>query len=219
MTAMPEPTAPALTLYADASWMSPWVFHAMVALEEKQLPYQLEIVPAPMPGALKAELEPRAILAEPPILVHGETWIADSLAISEYLAETFPAPDHPRLFPADLGDRARARQIMMFLRTRTFALREARPTWSVLARPNPGAMPDAARADAAELERIALAVIPEGQTSLFGAWCIADADLALALMRLIANQDPLDRRLHDYAVAQLDRASVRRFMAHLPTDR
>jgi glutathione S-transferase len=216
---MSEPVAPALTLYADSSWMSPWVFHAMVALEEKQLPYKLEVVPVPMPSATRAQLQPRAILAEPPILVHGETWIADSLAISEYLAETFPAPDHPRLFHADLGDRARARQIMMFLRTRTFALREARPTSSVLARPNPKAMTDAARADAAELERIALAVVPEGKTSLFGAWCIADADLALALMRLIANQDPLDRRLHDYAVAQFDRKSVRRFMAHLPTNR
>jgi hypothetical protein len=38
-------------------------------------------------------------------------------------------------------------------------------------------------------------------------------------MRLIANQDPLDRRLHDYALAQFDRKSVRRFMAHLPTSR
>lgn len=211
--------APALTLYADSSWMSPWVFHVMVALEEKQLSYKLEIVPMPVPSATRAALEPRAILAEPPILVHGETWIADSLAISEYLAESFPAPEHPRLFPAELGDRARARQIMMFLRTRMVALREARPTSSVLARPNPKPMTDAARADAAELERIALAVVPEGRTSLFGAWCIADADLALALMRLIANQDPLDRRLHDYALAQFDRKSVRRFMAHLPTSR
>jgi glutathione S-transferase len=216
---MSEPAASALTLYADSSWMSPWVFHAMVALEEKQLPYKLEIVPMPMPAATKAQLQPRTIVAEAPILAHGEVWISDSLAISEYLAETFPAPDHPRLFPADLGDRARAREIMMFLRTRMLALRVARPTSSVLARPNPKVLSDAAREDAAELERIALAVLPEGRTSLFGNWCIADADLALALMRLIANQDPLPRRLHDYALAQFDRKSVRRFMANLPTSR
>lgn len=209
----------ALTLYAESSWMSPWVFHAMIALEEKRLAYKLDIVSLPVTGPTRAKLLAGAIIPKVPILVHGERWISESLAISEYLAETFPAPDHPRLFPADLGDRARARQIMMFLRTRLVALREARPTSSVLARPNPKAMPDAARADAAELERIALAVIPEGRTSLFGTWCIADADLALALMRLIANQDPLDRRLHDYAVAQFDRKSVRRFMANLPTSR
>jgi hypothetical protein len=28
-----------LTLYAESEWVSPWVFHAMVALEEKRLPY------------------------------------------------------------------------------------------------------------------------------------------------------------------------------------
>jgi len=216
---MPASVSSALTLYAESSWMSPWVFHAMVALEEKQLAYKLEVLPTPLPAAQRAQLHDKVIVAEAPILVHGETWISDSLAISEYLAETFPIPDHPRLFPPDLADRARARQIMMFLRTGMAALREARPTSSVLARPNPKPLSDAARAEAAELERIALAVIPEGRTSLFESWCIADADLALALMRLIANQDPLERRLHDYALAQFDRKSVRRFMAHLPTSR
>jgi len=145
--------------------------------------------------------------------------ITESLAISEYLAEAFPAPAHPRLFPQDLAERARARQLMMFLRTSLFALREARPTSSVFGRPHTKPMPDKARAEAAELERVALAVIGEDATSLFGRWCIADADLALALMRLVANQDPLDHRLVNYALAQFDRKSVHRFVAHLPTSR
>jgi glutathione S-transferase len=208
-----------LTLYADSSWMSPWVFHAMVALEEKLLPYRLEIVSLPLQDSARAELERRALFARVPVLVHGETWISDSLAISEYLAETFPTPGHPRLFPADLADRARARQLMLFLRTSLRALREVRPTSSVFGRPNPRPMPDKARDDAAELERVALAVIPDDRPAMFGAWCIADTDLALALMRLIANQDPLDRRLVNYALAQFDRKSVHRFVAHLPTTR
>jgi glutathione S-transferase len=199
--------------------MSPWVFHAMVALEEKLLPYKLEVTSLPIAGEMKSLLEPRAVIAKVPILVHGDLWLSESLAISEYLAETFPAPDHPRLFPANLGDRARARQVMMFLRTSSFALREARPTSSVFSRPTSRAMPEQARQEAAELERIALAVLPEGRMTLFAEWCIADCDLALALMRLVANQDPLDRRLVDYALAQFDRKSVRRFIAHLPTAR
>lgn len=211
--------APQLTLYAESTWLSPWVFHAMVALEEKQLPYKLEVVPLPIPEPTRGELQRRAVIAKVPILVHGETWISESLAISEYLAETFPTPAHPRLFPADLADRARARQIMSFLRTSLFALREARPTSSVFGRPSPKPMSDAARAEAAELERIALAVLPDDRSAMFGTWCIADADLALALMRLIANQDPVDRRLVNYALAQFDRTSVRRFVAHLPTGR
>jgi glutathione S-transferase len=211
--------APELTLYAESSWMSPWVFHVMVALEEKQLPYRLEIVSLPLQGDTRAAIESRALLAKVPILVHGDTWITESLAISEYLAEVFPAPDHPRLFPANLADRARARQLMSFLRTSLLALREARPTASVFGRPNPRPMSDRAREEAAELERIALAVIPDDRPAMFGNWCIADTDLALALMRLIANQDPLDRRLVAYALGQFDRKSVHRFVAHLPTTR
>jgi len=199
--------------------MSPWVFHAMVALEEKQLPYKLQVVPLPLPASTRATLQAKSLIVEVPILVHGETWISESLAISEYLAETFPWPGHPRLFPADLAERAKARQIMMFLRTNLFALREARPTSAVFGRPLTRPMPDKAKEEAAELERIALAVIPDERTTMFAEWCIADCDLALALMRLIANQDPLDRRLVNYALAQFDRKSVRRFVAHLPTTR
>jgi glutathione S-transferase len=199
--------------------MSPWVFHALVALEEKQLPYKLEIVSLPLSSSMKAMLQARSIIAKLPVLAHGDTWISESLAISEYLAETFPTPGHPRLFPADLAERARARQVMMFLRTSLLALRDARPTASVFSRPITRAMPDKAREEAAELERVALALVTGDRPSMFAEWCIADCDLSLALMRLIANQDPLDRRLVGYAQAQFDRRSVRRFIAHLPTSR
>jgi glutathione S-transferase len=210
---------PQLTLYAESSWLSPWVFHAMVALEEKQLPYKLQVVSLPISDDARADLQRRALIAKVPVLVHGDTWISESLAISEYLAETFPAPAHPRLFPADLAERARARQVMSFLRTSLFALREDRPTSTVFGRPNPQPLSDRARDEAAELERLALALVPDDRPAMFGAWCIADIDLALALMRLIANQDPLDRRLVAYALAQFERKSVHRFVSHLPTTR
>src|SRR2546423_2524689 len=109
-----------LTVYAESEWVSPWVFHVMVALEEKQLPYKLEVLELPMPAATKALLNDKAIIGKVPVLVHGDLWISESLAISEYLAETFPTPGHPRIFPADLGERARARQLMSMLRTSMF---------------------------------------------------------------------------------------------------
>ena len=53
---------------------------------------------------------------------------------------------------------------------------------------------------------------------LFGDdWCIADADLSLLLMRLIAHEDPVPQYVIDYALRQWDRKSVKRFIAHLPT--
>lgn len=207
---------PELTLYAESTWLSPWVFHALVALEEKCLPYTVQVVSVPMAAETKAMLRAKAILGKVPILVHGGTWISESLAISEYLAERFPAPAHPRLFPADLGERARARQVMSMLRTSLFALREERPTSSMFGRRVTAPLGDKAKADADELVRIAAAMIAPGKT-LFADWCIADADLALALMRLVANQDPMPQHLVDYALAQWDRQSVRRFIANLPT--
>src|ERR1700760_523976 len=99
MPAVAVSDRPALTLYTESTWTSPWVFHAMIALEEKQLPYKLAVVPMPMPADHKAELQAKAVLGTVPVLVHGETWIAESLAISEYLDEVFAAPAHPALMP------------------------------------------------------------------------------------------------------------------------
>lgn len=206
-----------LTLYAESTWQSPWVFHAMVALEEKRLPYKMQVVPLPIPADQKAKLREKSVLGKVPILVHGDLWISESSAISEYLAERFPFPDHPRLFPEDLGQRARARQVMSMLRTSLMGLREDRPTSSVFGRPITTPLSEKGKADATELVRVAATLIAPGATNLFAEWCIADTDLSLMLMRLIANQDPIPQTLVDYALAQWDRKSVRKYMAHLPT--
>jgi glutathione S-transferase len=206
-----------MTLYAESSWMSPWVFHVLVALEEKGLPYKVEVVPLPMTPDKKSELQQKSVLGKVPILVDGDVWISESLAISEYLAEKYPAPTYPRLFPADLAERARARQVMSMLRTSLFALREDRPTSGVFGRPTPKPLGEKGRADALELMRVARALIPAGKTQLFGEWCIADADLALMLMRLVSSMDSIHQSLVDYALAQFERKSVRTFMSHVPT--
>jgi glutathione S-transferase len=213
---MPE-AEPKLTLYAEPTWMSPWVFHAMVALEEKGLPYALEVVSGPT--LHRDEIRERAIIDKVPILVHEDAWITESIAISEYLAERFPAPEYPRLYPADLVQRARARQVMSALRTSFFALREARPTSGIFGTPDPKPLSEKAQADAAELVRIASALIRPGAVSLFGEWCIADADLTLALMRLVSSGDPVPRELAEYTAAQWSRASVQKFRSHVPAPR
>ncbi len=216
-----------LTLYGESSWVSPWVFHAIVALAEKQLPYQLELVPLPIPPAQRAEFEAHAVLGRVPILVHGDVWISESLAISEYLAETFPTPGHPRLFPADLAERARARQIMLMLRTSLFALREDRPTSTMFgpARSSlaPAALPLSHQGaiDAAELLRIADRLVQPGAHTMFAQWCIADADLGLALMRLVQHGDTVPAHLTTYAHAQWARPSAQTYLQraakpHLP---
>jgi glutathione S-transferase len=206
-------TEPALTLIAESSWTSPWVFHAMVALEEKALPYRLDVTPWPLQPARKRELEALSIIGKVPVLVHGDVAITESLAISEYLAETFAFPAHPRIFPAALPDRARARQVMGYLRTDTFALREDRPTTSVLGAPVTTPLSDKGRAAAAELVRCAERWVTADY--MFADFNIADADLALALMRLVANGDDVPPRLADYARRVWARPSVQRFLGHV----
>lgn len=210
--------APELKLYAQSNWMCPWVFHAMVALEEKTLPYKLEVVPYPSAPAVSAELAAKAILGAVPILVHGDHWISESIAISEYLAEQFPSSEgYPRLFPSDLVERARARQVMSWLRTSLAGLRADRPTTNVFGRPTVRPLGEKARHDAEELLRVASALVAPGKTRMFAEWSIADADLALALMRMIGSQDQVPEHLVQYALAQWDRRSVKRFIAHVPT--
>jgi glutathione S-transferase len=206
-----------LVLYAENEWVSPWAFHAMVALEEKRLPYDLEVVSLPIPANKRQTIVDKAILGKVPVLVHGDLWLTESLAISEYLAERFPTPAHPRIFPADLGERARSRQLMSFLRTSSFALREDRPTVSVFGPPTTKPMSDKGKVEAAELLRIAERLIAPGKHQMFTEWCIADADLARMLMRLVHNNDPVPTHLVDYTLAQWQRPSIREFLSHVPT--
>ncbi len=203
----------ALTLYAESGWVSPWVFHAMVALEEKGLPYTLTLWPLPIPDDGKATLRGLSGVGKVPILEHGEIAIGESAAISEYLAERFPTPGHPRIFPAALGERARARQVMSVLRTGLFALREQRPTTSVFGAPVSAPLSDAAQTQADELIRLATHALGDRAT-IASAWCIADADLALALMRLVKNGDPMPDHLRAYALAQWARPSIQVYLGH-----
>src|SRR6476660_4468662 len=114
---------PDLLLYADAAWESPWVFHVMVALDELNLPYRLEPIRRPIEPELKTKLKTNALIGLIPVLAHGDFWLTESLAISEYLAETFAPPAYPRIMPADVRERARARQVMSAMRTSMMGLR------------------------------------------------------------------------------------------------
>ena len=201
-----------LTLHVDADLVSPWVFHAFVALEEKRLPFALQPEVLPILDGRRDELRERGLFAKVPILEHGQLWLGESLAISEYLAETFPYPTHPRLVPADLAERARARQLMSFLRTDLFALREERSSRTLFAQPATTPLSERGQADVAELLRVAARVVPPGRGSMFATWCIADADLALALMRLIANGHHVPADLDGYARAVWSRPSIQLFV-------
>lgn len=203
-----------IVLHGESGWVSPWVFHAMVALEEKGLPYRLEVSPLPLPPAVRDRLRALTGIGKVPVLEHGAVAIGESLAISEYLAETFPSTrGYARLFPAELGQRARARQVMSYLRTNLGALREHRPTSTVFGPPTDRALSPEAQAQADELVRVA-AHAQGDRATIADAWSIADADLALALMRLIKNGDPVPASVRAAALATWARPSVQVYLRH-----
>jgi glutathione S-transferase len=200
------PTDP-LTLHVDAFFISPYAMSAFVALEEKRLPYTLAPVALHRGEHLAAGFGGRT--GRVPALQHGDYWLAESSAICEYLAETFPYPGHPRIFPADLRERGICREVQAWLRSDLLAIRQERPTHTLWYERATEPLSAAGVAAAERLIQVASALVRDGRATLFDRWCIADADLGLMLQRLHHSGDPLPPRLAAYAEAQWQRPSVR----------
>lgn len=200
-----------LTLYVDANYESPWALSTFVALEEKQLPYTLETKVlskketfAPGYGARTHKI---------PALRRGDFWLAESVAIAEYLAESFPFPGHPRLFPENLEERAMCRELQHWLRTDFMPIREQRPTTTVWFARATTPLNAAAEDALAKLLKAVEPMLAHGRPTLFGQWCIADVDLAMMLQRLNLNGTALPAKLKAYAEANWLRPSVAKWNA------
>jgi glutathione S-transferase len=196
-------------LYVDRFFISPYVFTCHVALQEKGLPFETVEVALDRQEQHAPHYRDHTLTGRVPALRHDDFWLAESTAIVEYVEETFGGPT---LLPADAKDRARARQIMGWVRSDLMALREERSTTTMFYGPTRVPMSDRAQTAAQKLVRVAGQLVREGQTTLFGTWCIADADLAFVLHRLIANNDPVPDSLRTYAQATWRRPSVRAFV-------
>lgn len=199
-----------LVLHTDSAWISPYVFSCFVALHEKTLPFEtasvvLETGEHNLPG-----FRDRALTGRVPALQHGDFWLAESSAIVEYLDEAFP--DRPRMLPEDVRERARARQVMAWLRSDLLALREERPTTTMFYERATRPLTAAGQEAAQKLARVADLLIPEGRASLFSAFSVADADLAFMLHRLILNGHDLSAKARVFAEAQWERPSIQAFV-------
>ena len=201
-----------LTLYGESNWDSPWVFTAYVALWEKSLEFDVQILELSKGQSRTEHFRERSLTSRVPTLIHDGFQLSESSAIVEYLDEAFPAPEHPRLLPETLRERARARQIMAWLRTDLQPLRDERPTTTVFWRANVAPLGDAARAARDKLVFVCERLLPESGDSPFSEPCIVDAELALALHRLILNGDEVPARVERWARGVWQRPSVRAFV-------
>jgi glutathione S-transferase len=203
-----------LRLYGEHLWISPYVFSSFVALREKGVAF--EVIPLKLNEGdqQRPPFRDQSLTAKVPTLEHEGFWLAESSAIVDYLEETFPAPRYPRLLPEQVRHRARARQIMAWLRSDLQALRDERPTTTLFYQRATTPLSAAAQAAADKLLHVADLLLAPGATSLFGPWCIADSELALMLHRLILNGHEVPPKIRHYAEVQWHRPSVREFVEH-----
>jgi glutathione S-transferase len=202
-----------LTLYVDAFWSSPFDFSCFVALTEKQLLFGTVRALVREGQGLLPVLKERTVTARIPALAHGDFWLSESQAVVEYLEDVFPPPAYAPLLPAEPRARARARQVMGFLRADLHALRRERPSQMVFYPFSPPPLGKDAEGDARELIELAgrLVAAPE----FAGAWSIAHADLAFALLRLSrTGYAKIPARVEAFIAEECARPSVRAYLDH-----
>jgi glutathione S-transferase len=198
-----------LVLYVDGFWLSPYAFSVFVCLKEKGLPFQTREVNLHEQAQRTPDFEAKSVTARVPVLEHGAFRLSESSAIVEYLEDTFGPPGHPAMLPAAPRERARARQIMAWIRSDLMPIREERATHTLFYEHPVEPLSPAGKAAAQKLIAAASAFIPDGRTTLLDSFSIADADLAMMLMRLVGNGADVPAKLRQFVAAQWVRPSIR----------
>ncbi len=200
-----------MLLYVDSNFASPYALVAFVSLLEKGLKFDVK----PLELFAKAQQQPAfastSITRRVPTLMHDDFALSESSAICEYIDETFAGT---RLYPTNLRDRARARQVQAWMRSDLMPIREERPTFVVFCGARRPALSTQAIEATDKLFAAALQLLDGRTDNLFGQWSIADVDLAMMLQRLVAHGDPVPPRLVDYANHQWRRPTVQQWINH-----
>lgn len=98
-------------LYVDSQFTSPYAMSVFVTLQEKGIAFDLRTVDLDAGEQRGDAFRGRSLTARVPMLEVGGFALSESSAISEYLEEAYPSPQYPAVYPADINERARARQI------------------------------------------------------------------------------------------------------------
>jgi glutathione S-transferase len=207
---------PEIVLYGNTPMTSPYVMTVFVALEEKQLPYRLELLDLERGDQHRPDFIAHSITNRVPTLriadAAGELWLSESAAIVEYLEERFPPPAHAALYPRGLAERARVRMVQGIIRSDFMPIRQERSTETIFQGLPIQPLSEQAEAARSRLVRIAAALVAEGQRSIASEFSIADVDLAILLQRLVHNGDALPAHLADYANHVWQRPSIQKWL-------
>jgi glutathione S-transferase len=180
---------------------SSWSLRGWLALKQCGVEFEEVIIPLREPTTRGTILR-HSPSGRVPALTHGDLTIWDSLAICEYLAETFP---EARLWPADKEARAVARAVSAEMHSGFQALRQHLPMNMRASFPNRGVTPEVQ----ADINRIAAIWrdcrkrFGEGGPFLFGAFSAADCMYAPVVSRFHTYKIEVEEVTQAYSAAIL----------------
>lgn len=200
-------------LYVDSNYLSPYAMSVFVTLVEKKIPFKMKKINLKTKENYKSDYARLSLTRRVPTLIHGDFALSESSAITEFIDELYSAPEHAQVYPKNLQEKARARQIQAWLRSDFLPIREERSTEVVFCNSTAAALSEPAQESAAKLFAAIGELLVDNASNLFAEWCIADTDLALMLNRLVLHGDYVPEKLATYARNQWKRASVQQWVS------
>lgn len=166
---------------------STWSLRPFLVLQHFEIPFEDEVLQLSGPG-WRENLAARSPTAKVPVLIDGDLVIPETIAIIEYLAESFP---DRRIWPEDRKDRALARAAAAEMHGGFSALRSHAPM--NLRASHPGKVDlDAVRMDLHRVETLWGGLLEKsGGPYLFGAFSATDAMFAPLATRLRTYELPV----------------------------
>ncbi|MGE5268279.1 MAG: glutathione S-transferase family protein [Thiohalocapsa sp.] len=186
-----------LTIYLGNKNYSSWSLRPWLALKRTTVAFDEVVIPLYQPSSRETVLK-YSPSGRVPALRHGTATVWDSLAICEYLAESFPTFD---LWPKDHAARAVARSVSAEMHSGFAALRAHLPMNVRSSFPGRGVTPEVQ----ADINRI-MSIWRDCRTRfgnghgdfLFGGFTIADAMFAPVATRFRTYRIELEREAQTY---------------------
>ncbi len=199
-----------LQLWLNDAWTSPYALSVWVALKEKNLNFEHTCVNLASKQNREKAYQTQSATMRIPMLRDGDFYLTESSAITEYLEEVYAPPQYAALYPQIAQERAHVRQVQAWLRSDLLDIRHERSSDTFLGPRRRPIEPLSVKAQAARqhLEEAAAQWVRADSLSIASTWSIADVDLAMMLMRLMAHQELESPLLKDFVAKQWARPSV-----------
>jgi glutathione S-transferase len=200
-----------LTLTIGNKNYSSWSLRPWLAAKVGGIAFDEVLIPLYLPGS-RDQILAHSAAGKVPVLRHGEVTVWETLAICEYLAETFPEAG---LWPADKSARAAARAVATEMHGGFIPLRRHLP---MNCRRTPAAREIPAEVQA-DIDRVSTiwrecrARFGASGEFLFGPFTIADAMYAPVVSRFHAYRVPLRATEAAYCTAVMALPAMREWIA------